>query len=1220
MYLKSLEMQGFKSFPDKTKLVFENPTEVNLSTDGSAQGVTVIVGPNGSGKSNIADAMRWVLGEVSSKTLRGAKMEDVIFGGADSRRPMGYAEVSVTFDNRGEFAKLDCPYDEVMVTRRYYRSGDSEYFINRKGVRLKDIYQLFMNTGIGRDGYSIIGQGRIDEMVAKKSEDRRSVFEDASGIAKYRYQKNDTERKLKEVEANIERTNDVFSVISEQVGPLQKEAEKAKKALELIEKKKEADVSLWLYDTEKLRADLTQATEAMQHASFDLAAADDALQSLEAQNDKLFEAAQGKKQASERLFGEISAANDRCHELESAYRLSENTILHTEDLIKDTTASLEALSRSIEEEKAGIAAHKAAILAQKEKEASLLSEEEAAKGEIAGQSETLAKLDRALEESFADLKKLEEERTELTIRKTVLENEKASGSERNRSAKSESEGYLQVAKELTEQIIEKEKSVADYEAQWKTAEETLARLDGEIADAEEAKQQATENYNEALFRREATHHRLATNREMEESLTGYSNAVRFVMKAYEEGTLTAKNGGKPGKIYGPLSQLIRVEDEYLTAVETALGNNLQHVVVEDEETAKCAIFALKNAGAGRATFFPLTSMKPTDERNESVAGFAGYLGQADTLVKTDAKFADILSYLLGRIAVFDNIDHAQVAAKAERYRLRAVTLDGQQINPGGSFTGGSSKKEGSLLHRAGEIRRLEALLKENEKELAAAETKAEEAKEKLDELTSQRSACVNRRDLLVVLKNNEQGQLEGLQAKFDANRTLLEKLNLDLVALGESSAQNEEELRSLTSEEAALTEKINAVSTFRSEQDSARGDLYLRVEELNRKLTDLQIEISAVRKDIETESALTEDSERRLEAHLGEQVLAKERIKAQTDHIADERKRMEENREQLAKEISALESLNENRRTAEADNLEYERKQREIRQKIKDRSEHRENVFREYTRCEAKLNALQENQDKLAGKLLEEYELTRADAEALGYPPVTKETRTHVLAQQTECRNKLRAMGNVDLDAVAKYAEVKVKYDYYDSQLSDMQKAKEDILAIIADLESGMKTAFVESFNKINENFGKVFAELFGGGSAELSLSDPEHVLESGIEIKAAPPGKIIKNLIQLSGGEQAFIGVALFFAILQVNPTPFCILDEIEAALDEVNVERLANYIKRYSGGTQFIMITHRRGTMAAADRLYGITMPEHGISKVLALDPSNVSKKGEEWNGIFE
>ena len=1221
MYLKSLEMQGFKSFPDKTKLVFENPAQVTLSTDGSAQGVTVIVGPNGSGKSNIADAMRWVLGEISSKTLRGAKMEDVIFGGADSRRPMGYAEVSVTFDNRGEFAKLDCPYDEVMVTRRYYRSGDSEYFINRKGVRLKDIYQLFMNTGIGRDGYSIIGQGRIDEMVAKKSEDRRSVFEDASGIAKYRYQKNDTERKLKEVEANIERTNDVFSVISEQVGPLQKEAEKAKKALELIERKKVADVSLWLYDTEKLRADLTQATEAMQHASFDLSAADDAIQSLEAQNDKLYEAAQGKKQASERLFGEISDANNRCHELESAYRVSENNILRTEELIKDTTTALETLSRSIEEEKTGIAAHEEAAEAHKEKETDLLAKEEAVKAEIAEQSETLAKLDRALEESFADLKQLEADRTELTIRKSVLENEKASGSERNRSAESESEGYLQVARELAAQVEEKTKTVADYETQLKEAEENLARLDGEIVAAEEAKQAATEKYNEALFLRESTQHRLATNREMEESLTGYSNAVRFVMKAYEEGTLTGRDGRAAGKIYGPLSQLIRVEDAYVTAVETALGNNLQHVVVEDEETAKCAIYALKAANAGRATFFPLTSMKPgTDDRKENAAGFAGYLGQADALVKADAKFSDILTYLLGRVAVFDNIDHAGAAAKAMHYRLRAVTLDGQQINPGGSFTGGSSKKEGSLLHRAGEIRRLEALLKENEKELAAAEAKADAAKEALDDLTNRRSAAVNRRDLLVVLKNNEQGQLEGLQAKLDANKTLLEKLNLDLAALEENRAQNEESLQSLQNEEKTLIEKIDAVSLFRAEQDASRGDLYLHVEELNRKRMNLEIEINSVRKDLETEAALAEDCRKRLEAHLAEETAAKERVKAHTDAIAAERKSMEENREQLAKELEMLETLNENRRTAEADNMEYERKQRELRQKIKDRSEHRENVFREYTRCEAKLASLQETQDKLAGKLLEEYELTRADAEALGYPPVTKETRTHVLAEQTECRNKLRAMGNVDLDAIAKYADVKVKYDYYDTQLSDMQKAKEDILAVIADLESGMKVAFIDSFNKINERFGKVFSELFGGGSAELSLTDPENVLESGIEIKAAPPGKIIKNLIQLSGGEQAFIGVALFFAILQVNPTPFCILDEIEAALDEVNVERLANYIKRYSGGTQFIMITHRRGTMAAADRLYGITMPEHGISKVLALDPANVSKKGEEWNGIFE
>ncbi|MBQ7173254.1 MAG: chromosome segregation protein SMC [Clostridia bacterium] len=1221
MYLKSLEMQGFKSFPDKTKLVFENPTEVSLSADGSAQGVTVIVGPNGSGKSNIADAMRWVLGEISSKTLRGAKMEDVIFGGADSRRPMGYAEVSVTFDNRGEFAKLQCPYDEVMVTRRYYRSGDSEYFINRKGVRLKDIYELFMNTGIGRDGYSIIGQGRIAEMVSRKSEERRSVFEDASGIAKYRYKKNETERRLKDAEDNLSRTEDVFSVIAEQVGPLQKESEKAKRALELIEKKKEADVGLWLYDTEKLHDELNVATENMRHASYDLSAVEDAIQSLEAQNEKLYEAAQGSKQASERLLTEISEATERSHNLESGYRVAENTILHAKELIAETERSKEGILHSIEEGKKEIASHQAAEKRLSEEEQKLLLDETAANEESLRLTGEVTTLDGVIEKALVDLQALEKERMELTVRRTVLENSLQSGAERNQSAQTESEGYLQVAKELNEKIAEKKKTISGYDEQLGTVEKTLETLEGELASAEEALKAANDACNEAIFEKESVAHLLETNRAMEENLTGYSGAVRYIVKAYEEGSLVSRNGGKIGKIYGPLSQLVRVEDAYVTAVETALGNHLQHIVVEDEETAKSAMLALKSANAGRTTFFPLSSMKPEpDDRNEEAASFAGYVGRCDELVSSDKLFENVIASLLCRILVFDTIDHASAMAKATGYRVRAVTLDGQQINPGGSYTGGSSKKEGSLLHRAGEIRRLEAKLRESAKALKEAEEKLAAAKETLEALNDKKSDAINRKDLITLLRGNEQGQLETLSAKLDANETLLQKLSLDMKELEAAKTQYSEDILELQKEEKRLEESARELTAFRTEKDSARGDLYLRKEELGRKITDLQISLAAIKKDCETEAALADAARKRVESLESELLTLEGRINTQKEIISVKTLEMAENRKNLEKEAEELEKLNAGRRSAEESNLEFERKQRELAQKLKDRNEHKENVLREYTKCEAKLASLQENQDRLAGKLLEEYELTRADAEALGYAPVTKETRAQVLSIQTECKNKLRALGNVDLDAVSKYAEVKERYDYLDGQLTDMKKARDDLLAIIADLESGMKTAFVESFNQINEHFGKVFSELFGGGSAELSLSDPENILESGIEIKAAPPGKIIKNLMQLSGGEQAFIGVALFFAILQVNPTPFCILDEIEAALDEVNVERLANYIKRYSGSTQFIMITHRRGTMAAADRLYGITMPEHGISKVLTLDPATISKqKGEEWNGIF-
>ncbi|MBQ9806197.1 MAG: chromosome segregation protein SMC [Clostridia bacterium] len=1226
MYLKSLELQGFKSFPDKTKLVFETQVPIEVmgveTANSTARGVTVIVGPNGSGKSNIADAMRWVLGEISSKSLRGSKMEDVIFGGADSRRPMGYAEVSVTFDNRGEFAKLDCPYDEVTVTRRYYRAGESEYFINRKGVRLKDIYELFMNTGIGRDGYSIIGQGRIAEMVSRKSEERRSAFEDASGIAKYRYQKNDAERKLKDAEENMARVNDIFVEVSSQVGPLQKEAEKAKKAIELMENKKRADVSLWLYDTEKLRGELTAAEEAMNHASFDLANAEDGIQSLNVQNQRLFEAAQGTKQESEALLEKIREQTDICHKLDSEYRVAENTVAHAKDLIAATQGSVTSTEKSVQEEIEAGAKQAQKIGELQKTESDLATEQAALQTEQKQLSEKDAELEGVIAQALEDIRVLEGDAVDVKVRISVLENAKNTDTDKNSSALSELEGYRLVSEDLGAQCKAKEKTVAGYDAEITEIDREVTALETQVEEADEGLKNANGRLNAELLRRDSIRQRIATFRQMEEQFEGYSHAIRFVMKRYEERRITDAHGAPCGTVYGPLSKILSVEDRFLTAIEIALGSNLQSIVVEDESTAKSCMYALKKGEAGRATFYPLTSMRPstaTKEMNEAM-GYPGYVGVADTLVSSDPKFANVLSSLLGRTLVFENIDTATVMAKATGYRVRVVTLDGQQINAGGSFTGGSVRTGNGILSRAGEIKRLEQELQTLEKSIQMLEKTAKEAQNALEEIEGKKYSAEDRKEVILMLRNTECAQLEQLRAKLDANNTLLEKLKADMRGYEEARARYEEDIVSLSSEEKNLLHRIREMTDFRNEKNNERGDVLLRRDEVASALTELQIRISETQKDIETAILLKNGTEERLEKLNNELLMLSARINTQSEQIRLTEIAMEANRAAYASGTAELEALNAKRGEVENDSSEFERKLNDLRAKLQDRMNQKELIFREYTKCESKLAALRDTQDKLSTKLWDDYELTRNDAVALGYPPVTRENRSEMMALQTECRNKLRAIGSVDLDAVNKYEEVKTRYDRLNAQITDLEKARKDLNGIIEQLETEMKTSFVDSFNKINENFGKVFSELFGGGSAELSLSDPENVLESGIEIKAAPPGKIIKNLMQLSGGEQAFIGVALFFAILQVNPTPFCILDEIEAALDEVNVERLAQYIKRYSHGTQFIMITHRRGTMAAADRLYGVTMPEHGISKVLMLDVGDISKKeGEEWNGIF-
>ena len=1209
MYLKTLELQGFKSFPDKTKLTFEG-------------GATVIVGPNGSGKSNISDAMRWVLGEISSKSIRGTKMEDIIFGGADSRRPMGFAEVSVTFDNTGMLGRLDCPYDEVTVTRRYYRSGESEYYINRRAVRLRDIYELFMNTGVGRDGYSIIGQGKIAEMISRKSDERRSIFEDASGIAKYRHKKSETERQLAHTEENMTRINDVFSEVEAQVVPLEKEAEKAKKAMELLETKKRVDVQLWLYDTEKLRADLNKCEEGFRNAEFDLQNADDAVKALEVQNDKLFEISQSNAAESEELLKEIRRQTEINHGLDSAYRITETNILHTREMIAAAEGAAASAERSAEAEIASQAERTAKIsdlraaLSEKEKSHEALQAEQAEASAVA--RELGFNIDRAL----SDIRAIEGELSGVNARIEFIDNSRDSESDKNMAVLREIEAYEKTSENLRADSERAKGAVANYD---EAAEKTTEELNGftaELSDLYSERQDRNEELTGLKLRRDSVTQRIETFKTMEQQLEGYSGSVRFVMKKYAEGAITDRYGEKCGKIYGPLSTLVRVDDKYITAIETALGPNLQHIVVEDESVAKAAMFALKKAEEGRATFFPLTSMRgqtATPEMKEAM-GFTGYVAVADELVEADKKFGEILSGLLGRTLIFDTIDNATAMAKSLKYKVRAVTLDGQQINVGGSFTGGSVRRNGNILGRAAEIKRLEGDAAELNKKIDKLSKEFSKLGERISELEDDKDSAEQKMSLIKVMRDSENNRLEQILAKLEANEALTEKLKADYGGLLKEREQYEEDRRELVIRQGELEVRVREISAARSDMDVKRNDALDRKADAEERMTAAFISMNEMKKDIETEERMIGESEIRHREFLAAMEEQKSRIKLLDGRIAEYEHEKSENRENFAEGQRILDELSEKRARLEDGNAEFKRKINEVTQKTREKLAQKEIIFKEYTRFENRLANLRAEQDKLASRLWDEHELTRADAVALGYAALTPETRGEAAAKQTECRNKLRVLGNVDLDAVNKYKEVKARYDYMAGQIRDLEASKADLLDIIGKLEGEMKTAFIDSFNQINENFNRTFSELFGGGSAELSLSDPDNVLESGIEIKAAPPGKIIKNMVQLSGGEQSFIGVALFFAILQVNPTPFCILDEIEAALDEVNVARLAEYIKRYASGTQFIMITHRRGTMEAANRLYGVTMPERGISKVLELDVNDISKKkGDEWDGIF-
>lgn len=1208
MYLKSLEMQGFKSFPDKTKLVFE-------------KGTTIIVGPNGSGKSNISDAMRWVLGEISSKSIRGTKMEDIIFGGADSRRPMGFAEVSVTFENTGDY-RLDCPYDEVTVTRRYYRGGDSEYFINRRSVRLKDVYELFMNTGIGRDGYSIIGQGRIAEIISRKSEERRNIFEDAAGIAKYRHKKTETERKLTATEENMTRISDVFSEVEAQVLPLEKEAERAKRAIDLLETKKKADVQLWLYDTDKLRKDIAENDELFRHAEFDLNTADEAIADFEKQNDHLFEASQANKVEADRLFRLIKEQTDVNYRLESEYKVAERNILHTEELCQAAKTALATAERTSADSENAILGYNEKIRALQEEVRRTEEEHASVEKSQKEAAEKIAALDDAIATALEDIRALESRAVDAKVRISVFESAKNTDKDKNAAMLAEIEGYQKIYDELSAKADSKQQAVNRYGSEIQAIDESLGALTKELSEHYTTQLTEQKNVSDACFHRDSVAQRIETFRTMEEHFEGYNASVRFVMQKYAEGAIVDASGVRCSKIYGPLSKVISVEDRYVTAIETALGMNLQNIVVADENAAKAAMYALKQAEAGRATFFPLTSMSaqtPTAEMKQA-EGFRGYIGVADALVSCDGKFRNVVSNLLGRTVIFDNIDNATTMARSLRYRVRAVTLDGQQINVGGSFTGGAFRQKNGILSREGEIKRLEIEWKALSENVNAKQEALRLLDEEIRKKEDEKASLEERRNLMSVLQNTETVQLEQIKAKIEANAALLSKLSEDLQSLNELSARQKDDMAVLSEEEKALQKQIGEISEYRLEKDRERNIRIDARDEMAAKATELYIRINDLRKDADTQHTLMENERAHIRDCQSEIALQTQKIEEYKTQIQALEEANRQNRMDAANSASTLEQLNAERAQLEEDSFDFERKLSIINSKMKEKMAQKETVYREYTRLENKLAQLHADQDKLASKLWDEHELTRAEALELGYPPIDAKSRPEVAAKQTECKNRLRAIGNVDLDAVNKYNEVKTRYDYMKAQIKDLTEAKNDLVSIIEKLEKEMKTAFITAFNQINENFNRVFAELFGGGSAELSLTEPDDVLTSGIEIKAAPPGKIIKSLMQLSGGEQAFVATALFFAILQVNPTPFCILDEIEAALDEVNVVRFAQYIKRYSAETQFIIITHRRGTMEAANRLYGVTMPEHGISKVLALDVGEISKaKGDNWDGIF-
>lgn len=1201
MRLKTLELQGFKSFPDKTVISFD-------------RGITVVVGPNGSGKSNISDAMRWVLGEMSSKNIRGGKMEDVVFAGSEKRSPMGYAEVSVTFDNTEEEGKIlsMADYDEITVTRRYYRVGESEYFINRKAVRLKDIYELFLNTGLGRDGYSIIGQGKIAEIISQKNDERRAIFEEAAGIAKYRYQKTEAAKKLEATSDNLVRLEDIAGVLGERVPPLERESEKAKKYLEIRDAKMAVDIALSLYDIDHAKAYADELSEKLVLSKAELDNTDE----LRADIERAEEAARAdemkNKMESEKLSARILELTGALHENESHVKLIENDAAHLRETIESAGGKISAAETSAESARA---------------EYQRLTEELArvrdSHGEWARKSERAAASVRSCEE---ELTENERQRLGCETRISELRAAQTDAMVGLSVAAAQKETDLARMDELAENIRKHEEDIAMLDGRIRTAEEKIAgyaekeeavkaRLD-EIDAAKQKREsqasEAAERKNNLFLEMTQRKHKIQNLTRMEELLEGYSGAVRFVIHEHKAGKIRFSDGS-PVKIYGPVSTLVTVPEPYSSALEVAFGQSLQNLVCEDEASAKTAISYLKKKNAGRATFYPVSTMHGNEvsvaELPESAR--VGLISAASALVSCEEKFRGVIRSLLGRILVAQDMEAANQAARATNFRYRIVTLDGQVINAGGSFTGGSLSAEGRMLSRRAQIERLGEEVKAFEKQLANEENvirslAAESEKAEKDARTVLSSASV-----LKTMHEAEMTQLTVLRSNRQAQEDSLQLLCGELDAIRSKTSRAETDIEGIAQKKTKFTEELEQSEKILSELAKERLSVAERMEAAKSELSGISVELAKEDANLGMLSQMCDAAAKRVseaEAFIAElhesTANAEEKMKKGAEQTAELRN--------ASVELQAQLQACEQKKTALSDSsMEIEKKLSELRVKSRDIIDKRDLLYRTHTRLESEYESVKDRQDKLVAFLWDEYELTYSEAGKRCADKLTDKTRTAAVSEQTKYKNQLRALGNVNVNAIEEYKEVKKQFDELTEQITDLKTSREDLTNIISALEETMRNDFLTTFEEIAVTFGKVFSELFGGGRAELRLSDPENVLESGVDINVAPPGKVIKNMSLLSGGEQAFVAIALYFAILKVNPAPFCILDEIEAALDEVNVDKFADYVKKYSDKTQFVIITHRRGTMEAAERLYGVTMHEKGISDVISIDMSEIEQK---------
>ncbi len=1184
MYLKALEIQGFKSFPEKTVLNF-------------GEDITAIVGPNGSGKSNISDAIRWVMGEQSAKGLRGAKMEDVIFGGTAKRSQVGFAQVTLVIDNT-EHIFPTMEETEVSVTRRYYRSGESEYYINRQSVRLRDVAELFMDTGMGREGYSIIGQGKIDEILSAKSGERREIFEEAAGISKFRHRKEDAERKLERTEENLVRINDKIAELELQVEPLRQQAEKAKKYLVLRDELRLLEISVWLENLDDLKAAARKLESDFQAAQAERDGARAALDALYAESEAYGDRMREKDMEIESVRAEASELDGRAKEKESALAVLESTVTHhqenidrAESELADQASRSGGLVRQAEEQEDQVRALEAQIAELNEALDALLEKAQAAAAQAGGaqsQAEALRGREAVAIAAAADARAEEAaaaaESEQLRQRLETVEQDHTAAQET-----------------LTQRRAQQKETRRALENARDEAEAAANIIAGHSLRMEERKKKAaaaSEQRMQLTMDAGALENRIRLLREMEKDYEGFSKAVKLVCQA--KGALRG--------IHGPVANLMKTDGKYSLAIEIALGAGLQNIVVDREEDAKAAIGYLKQRDGGRATFLPLTAIRGDRLRQPGVESEFGFVGVAVDLVTYDARYANIFANLLGRTVVAEDLDCGIAMARKYRNAFRIVTLDGQVINRGGSMTGGSVSRTAGVLSRAAELAKLAgrsaAMAQQVEKARQAEEAAQREltaAQYELETAEAQRRQAEDE----VLRLEGAAGQVAALIAALEENVENLEGEQVSLTGRLEENRERMEQARARVAEQEAQA------AALRSQAEEALAGQ----SELLAQSGALAEEISARKSDLAARQAQkAAASDRALDLRRLAEDLAGDRTQKETA-VASYRQAITDAQAQQAQLRQELEVLHGEARTLEErlgalnrKKLDLEAERTAKSRAGQDMNENLLNLERGVSRLEQKIATSAMEEKQILDRLWEHYQLSHSDAQAqrLELESMSKATR-----RIGELKRDISALGAPNIGAIEEFDRVNTRYTYLTDQRNDVDKAKEELTGIIEDITAEMTRIFAQQFKLLAESVQTTFSELFGGGQATLELEDENDILGCGIEIKAQPPGKTLKTISLLSGGEKAFVAIALYFAILKVHPTPFCVMDEIEAALDDANVTRYARYMRTLAGRTQFIVITHRRGTMEEADVLYGVTRQDQGGSKILTINLNDMAKE---------